>query len=45
MLEQKSKQIIKDALDALGCALADHKHQWSAKERALYERAIRLLAT
>lgn len=31
------------ALDALGVALAEHGHVWSAKERRLYERAIAAL--
>lgn len=32
-----------DALDALGVALAAHGHQWSNRERHLYERAIKEL--
>lgn len=31
---------ILEALDALGLALADHGHQWSEKEAALYETAV-----
>jgi hypothetical protein len=31
------------ALDALGLALANHGHQWSDDERALYDEALRLL--
>uniref|UniRef100_A0A6M3LM35 Uncharacterized protein n=1 Tax=viral metagenome TaxID=1070528 RepID=A0A6M3LM35_9ZZZZ len=30
---------IQEALDALGVALADHNHQWTDKERKLYEGA------
>lgn len=29
-----------EALDALGLALADHKHDWTPKQRRLYERAV-----
>ena len=36
-----SHQII-NALDALACALAEHGHKWSIRERSLYSRAILL---
>ena len=42
-MSDKDRQAIIDALNALGCALVDHKHQWSRGERKLYEIAIRLL--
>jgi len=32
--------VIVDALDALGLALVDHGHVWTAHQRQLYERAI-----
>lgn len=32
-------RLLLDALDALGVALADHEHVWSADERLLYESA------
>lgn len=37
----RSRNIVVDALDALGVALAGHKHRWSKDERGLYERAVR----
>lgn len=37
----RSRNIVVDALDALGVALAGHKHRWTAEERGLYERAVR----
>jgi hypothetical protein len=40
-LDNRDKQIIIDALDALALALKDHK--WTNRERKLYERAIAIL--
>jgi len=37
----RSRNIVVDALDALGVALAGHKHRWSKDERGLYDRAVR----
>ena len=34
------KSTVLDALDALALALASHDHQWTDKERQLYEAAI-----
>lgn len=33
------------ALDALGLALTSHDHQWTKRERELYERAISFLTS
>ena len=33
-----------DALDALALALVTHGHQWTPRERSLYERAISSLS-
>jgi hypothetical protein len=35
-------QIVVGALDSLGVALADKKHQWTEGERAIYEKAIEI---
>jgi hypothetical protein len=35
-------QIVIGALDSLGVALADKKHQWTEGERAIYEKAIEI---
>lgn len=37
------KQFILGALDTLGNALADHGHQWTTGEKALYDIATNLL--
>ncbi|MGB3389539.1 MAG: hypothetical protein WBA88_16325 [Pseudaminobacter sp.] len=37
----RSRNIVVDALDALGVALGRHKHRWTDEERGLYERAVR----
>jgi len=37
-----NKELI-EALDALALALTDHNHQWTNKERKLYEKAILIL--
>jgi hypothetical protein len=34
---------VKEALDYLAFALAEHRHSWTIKERQLYEKAIRIL--
>jgi hypothetical protein len=39
-----NNEVITKALDALGLALADHNHQWTNKERELYEKSISLLS-
>jgi hypothetical protein len=36
-------QKILEALDAMGVALADHGHNWTEKERRLYEDSVSLL--
>lgn len=38
----RSRNVVADALDALGLALAGHKHRWSKDERGLYERAVKV---
>lgn len=35
------KNIIIEALEELGVALADHNHQWSLELRTLYEKAVK----
>lgn len=37
--------LVVGALDSLGIIAADHKHQWSEGERAIYEEAIKILWT
>ena len=37
--------LIQGALDSMGCALADHEHEWSDGERAIYEEATGLLSS
>ena len=41
-LQNKGRIIIK-ALDKLALALAEHNHQWTDRERKLYEKAIAIL--
>jgi hypothetical protein len=36
-------QLVLGALDSLGVALADHRHQWTVGEQAIYEEAVALL--
>lgn len=36
-------EVCRKALDLLGCALADHGHDWGDGERRDYEHAIQLL--
>lgn len=42
-LTRDEANLIIGALDSLGVALADHRHQWSDGERAIYEEAVALL--
>jgi hypothetical protein len=35
-------QLVVGALDSLGVALADHDHQWTEGERAIYEKAVEI---
>lgn len=42
-MEKDKLEIVIQALDALALALVDHKHQWTDKERRLYERAKSIL--
>jgi hypothetical protein len=35
-----ASKIIIQALDALALALTEHVHEWSARERGLYEQSI-----
>jgi hypothetical protein len=36
-------QLVLGALDSLGVALADHGHQWTEGERAIYEKAVEIV--
>lgn len=42
-LTNEEMQLVLGALDSLGVALADHGHQWSDGERAIYEEAQKVL--
>ena len=42
-MDKQKLQIIIEALNMLALALTGHKHQWTAKERKLYEKAIAIL--
>ncbi|MDD5220252.1 MAG: hypothetical protein PHV11_06785 [Candidatus Bipolaricaulis sp.] len=42
-ITQHGLKDIEDALDSLGVALVDHNHQWTDKERKLYEKAKDIL--
>lgn len=42
-LNNEEAQLVLGALDSLGVALADHEHQWSDGERAIYEEAQKVL--
>ncbi len=42
-MEQENTELVIGALDSLGLALADHNHQWTEGERAIYEKAIEVL--
>jgi hypothetical protein len=41
-MNEEDQQLVIGALDSLGCALADHNHQWTEGERAIYEAAVSL---
>ena len=43
MMVLKEIQWIITAINTLAVALTDHNHQWTEKERRLYEKAIRIL--
>jgi hypothetical protein len=45
MSEQPQEQIdlVVGALDTLGVALADHGHEWTDGERAIYEESVKIL--
>ena len=34
------KNVVVEALEAMGLALAGHNHRWTPRERSLFERAI-----
>lgn len=36
--------LIRQALDAMTVALANHNHRWSARDRKSYEKAVKILA-
>lgn len=42
MSKREAAQVLK-TMDDLGLALADKGHTWTAKERADYEKAVRIL--
>jgi predicted PP-loop superfamily ATPase len=42
-MTEYDKDLITGALDSLGVALADHQHQWTEGERAIYEESIKTL--
>jgi hypothetical protein len=42
-VNEEDKDLIVGALDSLGVALADHGHQWTDGERAIYEESIKTL--
>lgn len=42
-LSSDEVMLVLGALDSLGVALADHEHQWSDGERAIYEEARKVL--
>lgn len=39
----ENRKLVLGALDTLGSALADHRHQWTDGERAIYEEAVKVL--
>lgn len=43
IIRNEEAQLVLGALDSLGVALADHEHQWSDGERAIYEEARRVM--
>lgn len=42
-MEQENLNLILGALDSLGVALAEHDHQWTEGERAIYEKAVEIV--
>lgn len=42
-LNNNQRLLVIGALDSLGVALADHGHQWTDGERAVYEEALNVL--
>jgi len=42
-MDKEKLNTLIETIDTLALALADHLHQWTAKERKLYEKAIRIL--
>jgi hypothetical protein len=42
-MTKENRDLIIGALDSLGVALADHDHQWTEGERAVYEEALTTL--
>lgn len=45
MLNNESRNKVRECLDLLGMALAHHNHQWTDEERRAYEGAIQLLTS
>lgn len=44
-INQEQITTIMSALDTLSLALTDHDHQWTNKERKVYEDAVSLLTS
>ncbi len=42
-MNTENRKLVLGALDSLAVALADHEHEWTVGERAIYEEAIVLL--
>lgn len=45
MLNNESRNKVRECLDLLGVALAHHNHQWTEEERQAYETSIELLTS
>ncbi len=43
IMERENIALVIGALDSLGLALANHDHQWTEGERAIYDLAIEIL--
>ncbi len=43
-MEPEESRQVRDALDLMGKALADHQHQWTNEERSRYEKAVKILS-
>ncbi len=43
-MERENIALVIGALDSLGLALANHDHQWTEGERAIYDLSIEILA-